>query len=169
MSRWVAGARVPGLRGRGGGFTLLEMMIVVAILGVLALGLLPLNDLAVQRTKESELRAALRQIRGALDAYRRAAEEGRVERKADESGYPRRLEDLVSGVKDAKAADNRKIYFLRRLPRDPFADAALPAERSWGLRSYASAPDSPAEGRDVFDVYSRSERVGLNGVPYRQW
>jgi general secretion pathway protein G len=165
----VAGARVPGLRGRGGGFTLLEMMIVVAILGVLALGLLPLNDLAVQRTKESELRAALRQIRGALDAYRRAAEEGRVERKADESGYPRRLEDLVSGVKDAKAADNRKIYFLRRIPRDPFADAALPAERSWGLRSYASAPDGPAEGRDVFDVYSRSERVGLNGVPYRQW
>lgn len=169
MSRWVAGARVPGLRGRSGGFTLLEMMIVVAILGVLALGLLPLNDLAVQRAKESELRTALRQIRGALDAYKRAAEEGRVERKADESGYPRRLEDLVSGVKDAKAADGRKIHFLRRVPRDPFADAALPAERSWGLRSYASAPDNPTEGRDVFDVYSRSERVGLNGVPYRQW
>jgi general secretion pathway protein G len=169
VSGWVAGAPVPGLRGRSGGFTLLEMMIVVAILGVLALGLLPLNDLAVQRAKESELRMALRQIRGALDAYKRAAEEGRVERKADESGYPRRLEDLVSGVKDAKAADGRKIHFLRRVPRDPFADAALPAERSWGLRSYASAPDSPAEGRDVFDVYSRSERVGLNGVPYRQW
>jgi general secretion pathway protein G len=167
----MASLHRPGLRPcrRHGGFTLLEMMIVVAILGVLAMGLLPLNDLAVQRAKESELRIALRQIRGALDAYKRAADEGRVERKADESGYPRRLEDLVGGVKDAKAADGRKIYFLRRVPRDPFADAALPAERSWGLRSYASTPENPVEGRDVFDVHSRSERVGLNGVPYRQW
>jgi general secretion pathway protein G len=145
------------------------MMIVVAILGILALGLVPLNDLATQRARESDLRTGLRQMRGALDAYRRAVDEGRIERKADESGYPRRLSDLVTGVPDAKSPDRRPIYFLRRLPRDPFAEPGLPPEDTWGRRSYASPPDRPAEGRDVFDVYSRSERIGLNGVPYRDW
>lgn len=144
-------------------------MIVVAILGVLALGLVPLGELAVQRGKEGELRVALRQIRVAIDAYKRAADDGRVERKADESGYPRRLTDLVDGVPDLKSPDKRPIHFLRRLPRDPFAEPSLRPEESWGLRSYESPPDRPAAGRDVFDVYSRSEGVGLNGVRYREW
>ncbi|MEI7970039.1 MAG: type II secretion system protein [Betaproteobacteria bacterium] len=164
-----AGYEPKSCPGGHGGFTLLEMMIVVAILGILALGLVPLNDLATQRARESDLRTGLRQMRGALDAYRRAVDEGRIERKADESGYPRRLSDLVTGVPDAKSPDRRPIYFLRRLPRDPFAEPGLPPEDTWGRRSYASPPDRPAEGRDVFDVYSRSERIGLNGVPYRDW
>ena len=157
------------LPARRRGFTLIEMMVVVAILGVLALGLVPLNDLSVQRAKESELRAALRQIRGALDAYKKATDEGRIEKKADESGFPRRLADLVDGVPDVKSPDRQTLYFLRRVPRDPFADPELLPEETWGKRSYASPPDRPAEGKDVFDVHSRSERIGLNGVPYRNW
>lgn len=152
------------------GFTLIELIVTVAILGILATGLLPLAQLASQRGKEQELRAALREIRTAIDAYKKAADEGRVEKKADASGYPPELALLEEGVRDAKSPQDKKIYFLRRVPRDPFfADASIPAAKTWGLRSYESPPDDPRDGDDVFDVYSRSERVGLNGVPYRQW
>ncbi len=156
-------------RSAPGGFTLIELMIVVAILAVLAVGAVPLGELAVQRTREQDLRLGLRQIRTAIDAYKKAADEGRVERKADETGYPRRLADLVNGMPHIKTPDKKLIRFLRRIPRDPFAPAELAAEETWGLRSYASPPSSPAPGADVYDVYSRREGVGLNGVPYRQW
>jgi general secretion pathway protein G len=152
------------------GFTLIEMMITVVIVAILALGLVPLGELAAQRSKESELRTALRQIRGALDAYKKAGDEGRIERKADQSGYPPTLEALAEGVADQKSPDKRSIYFLRRVPRDPFfGDNSVPAAKTWGLRSYESPPDSPRSGKDVFDVYSLAEGQGLNGVPYRQW
>lgn len=152
------------------GFTLIEMMITVVIVSILALGLVPLGELAVQRSKESDLRTALRQIRTALDAYKRAADEGKVERKADASGYPPSLEALVEGVADQKSPGKKQIYFLRRIPRDPFyGDASTPAARTWGLRSYESPPDNPRSGKDVFDVYSLAEGKGLNGVPYREW
>jgi len=152
------------------GFTLIELVVAVAILGILALGLLPLAQLASQRGKEQELRAALRDIRGGIDAYKKAGDEGRIEKKADTSGYPPALAVLVEGVKDAKSAEEKKIYFMRRIPRDPFFDdASVPPEKTWGLRSYASPPDEPSEGDDVFDVYSQSDSAGLNGVPYRQW
>jgi general secretion pathway protein G len=152
------------------GFTLIELVVAVAILGILAMGLLPLAQLASQRGKEQELRAALRDIRVGIDAYKKAGEEGRIEKKADTSGYPPELAVLVEGVKDAKSTEEKKIYFMRRIPRDPFFDdASVPPEKTWGLRSYASPPDEPSEGDDVFDVYSQSEKVGLNGVPYRQW
>jgi general secretion pathway protein G len=155
---------------RGRGFTLIELVVVVAILGILAMGLVPLAELAVQRAKESELRAALREIRTAIDAYKRATDENRVEKKATESGYPPTLEVLVEGVKDIKSPESKKIYFLRRVPRDPmFEDDNVPAAKTWGLRSYASPPDDPAPGDDVFDVYSRSTKKGLNGIVYRQW
>ena len=91
-------------------------------------------------------------------------------RKADESGYPRSLEALVAGVPDAKDPQHRRIYFLRRMPRDPFAtDPALPAAQTWGLRSYASPPEAPLAGDDVFDVFSASTGTGLNGIPHREW
>lgn len=151
-------------------FTLIELVVTVAIVGVLAAGALPLAELAAQRSKESELRSALRQIRNALDAYKAAYAEGRIEPKADASGYPPRLSMLVEGVPDAEDADGRRLYFLRRLPRDPMhADLTVEAERTWGKRSYASPPNAPREGEDVFDVYSLSERTGLNGIPYREW
>lgn len=152
------------------GFTLIEMVVVVLIVGVLASIAMPLLEVTTQRAREAELRTALRQIRGALDEYKKAADAGRVARPVDASGYPPRLEDLVAGTPDAKHPGNGPIYFLRRIPRDPmFADPSVPAAQTWGLRSYESPPDNPAEGDDVFDVYSLSERVGLNGIPYREW
>jgi general secretion pathway protein G len=152
------------------GFTLIELVITVAIVGILASMALPMGDLVNQRAQEQELRSALRQIRSAIDAYKHAVDEGRIARRVDSPGYPPALEDLVNGVEDAKSPTEAKIYFLRRLPRDPFAaDAQQPAALTWGLRSYASPPDAPAQGSDVFDVYSRSERIGLNGQAYRDW
>jgi general secretion pathway protein G len=152
------------------GFTLIELLVTLAILAVLASAVVPLAELVVKRAKEQELRVALRQIRGALDDYKRAVDEGRVARKADESGYPPSLDALVQGVPDVKDPKKARIYFLRRIPRDPFgADAALTAAQTWGKRSYASPPEAPAEGRDVFDVYSLAEGAGLNGIPYREW
>ena len=152
------------------GFTLIELLIVVAIVAILATGLLPLAELAHQRSKEQELHAALRDIRTAIDAYKQAVDEGRVARKADESGYPPSLEVLAGGVADEKDPGKSKIYFLRRVPRDPFfVDGDTPAHKTWGLRSYDSPPDEPKEGQDVFDVYSLSEKKGLNGVAYKKW
>lgn len=155
---------------RNCGFTLIEMVITVALVGILASALLPLTELTVQRTHEQALRVALRQIRSAIDAYKLATDEGRIERQADGNGYPPSLAVLADGVDDIKIPGQQKIRFLRRVPRDPFSgDPALPAAESWGKRSYASAPDEPREGADVFDVYSRAEGIGLNGVPYREW
>ena len=160
------------------GFTLIELMIVVAIMGILATAALPFRELMVQREKEQELRTALRQIRTAIDAYKQAVDDGRVAKKTDESGYPPRLEEFVMGVPELKSREKAKknIYFLRRLPRDPMfveldvaGTAATPAVDTWGKRSYESPADSPKEGDDVFDVYSLSEKIGSNGIPYREW
>lgn len=149
------------------GFTLIELVTTAAIIAVLASIALPLSQVAMQRNKETELRRALRDLRDALDAHKRAADEGRIARAADQSGYPPSLAALVQGVPDAKSAAGRTIYFLRRIPRDPFQPET--AEPAWGLRSYESPPQNPKPGKDVFDVHSLSERAGLNGVAYRQW
>ena len=152
------------------GFTLIELMITVAIVAVLASVALPLNELVVQRGKEGELRRALREIRDGIDAYKQAFDEGRMVKRVGDSGYPKRLEDLVEGVEDQKDPKKSRIYFLRRIPRDPFADdATASAADTWGKRSYASPPDDPREGDDVFDVFTRSTLVGLNGRPLREW
>lgn len=152
------------------GFTLIELMIVVAIMGILASAAMPLGEMVVKREKERELRIALRQIRTAIDAYKQATDDGQIEKKADETGYPHRLEDLDTGMDDVKDPDKKKIFFMRRLPRDPmFPDTEVPAAETWGKRSYASPPDSPEEGDDIYDVYSLSEKAGLNGIPYNQW
>jgi len=156
---------------RAGGFTLLELLITVAIVGLLASIALPLSEMATQRAKEQDLRRALREIREALDAYKRASDEGRITRLADQSGYPPTLRALVEGVVDAKSPSGAKLRFLRRVPRDPLAaaNASVAAETTWGLRSYDSPVDAPRSGKDVFDVYSMSAGVGLNGVPYKEW
>jgi general secretion pathway protein G len=152
------------------GFTLIELMVVIAIIGVLATMAMPMVQLARVRADEAELRTALRQIRSAVDDYKKAWDEGRIEKKTGATGYPPSLDVLVNGVTDVKQPSDVKIYFLRRVPRDPFhADKSTPAEQTWGLRSYASPPDEPAPGADVFDVYSLSGRTGLNGIAYRNW
>lgn len=153
------------------GFTLIEMVVTVAIVAMLSTMALPMAELAVQRGKEQDLRRSLREIRSALDAYKQAVDDGRIIKSAEKSGYPPSLETLVEGVPDATDANgNGKIYFLRRIPRDPmFADPNAPDAETWGKRSYASSYDAPQEGNDVFDVYSLSDGIGLNGIAYRQW
>jgi general secretion pathway protein G len=152
------------------GFTLIELVITVAILGILASVALPLAEVATQRTKEQQLRAALREMREAIDAYKQAVDEQRIAKSADQSGYPPNLRVLVDGAVDTKDPRGGKLYFLRRIPRDPMADdPEQAAELHWLKRSFASAPDDPREGSDVFDVFSRSRRVGLDNVPYRLW
>ncbi len=151
------------------GFTLIEMVVVVLIVGILASAAMPVATLHKQRARESELRQSLRTLRNAIDAYKRAYDLGRIEQKTDVSGYPPNLEVLVKGVKDVKSAKGGMIYFLRRLPRDPFADPDVPDARSWGLRAYSSPPDAPAAGADVFDVRSLADGVGLDGTPYQTW
>ena len=159
-----------GLRARLAGFTLVELVITLAIIALLSSVAFPLTDLVVQRAKEHELRRSLREIREGLDAYKQAWDEGRIAKKAGESGYPRKLEDLVDGVEDLKSPKKERLYFMRRIPRDPMAtDPTLTPAESWGKRAYASPPNEPKEGDDVFDVFSRSERVGINGRPYREW
>jgi len=152
------------------GFTLIELVITVAIVALLASVALPVTELAVQRTKEQELRRTLRQIREAIDAYKQASDEGRVKKSVGDSGYPKKLEELVEGLEDQKSPKKDKIYFLRRIPRDPLAtDPTLSNASTWGKRSYASPPDDPREGEDVFDVFSVAQGKGINGQPYREW
>ena len=151
------------------GFTLIELIVTVAIVLILSSAAMPLADIAARRVKEHELRTALRQIRTAIDAYRTAVDEGKIARKADESGYPPTLAALAGGVGDISKPQIPKIYFLRRVPRDPFAPPDLEPHETWAVRSYESPPDAPRPGRDVFDVASRAEGVGLNGIPYGKW
>ena len=153
------------------GFTIIELVVTVAIVALLATAVVPSAQLIYQREREAELRDALRTIRTAVDAYKRATDEGHIKKDVDKSGYPPDLQVLVDGVEDVRSpTPGTMIYFLRRVPRDPFsADTAGPAADTWGLRSYASPVDDPQPGDDVFDVYSHSSRTGLNGVPYRDW
>lgn len=150
---------------RAGGFSLIELLVVMTILGVLAAAVLPLAEMGVQRERERELKRSLWEIRDAIDAYKRAADVAGS--SPGDTHYPPSLDALTSGLPDVKTG--RTLYFLRRIPRDPFAPADVPAAKTWGLRSYQSSADKPEPGADVYDVYSRSDRVGLNGVPLKEW
>jgi general secretion pathway protein G len=152
------------------GFTLIELVVVVAIMGVLVVSARPMLELSYRRSQEFALREALRGLRTAIDEYKRLADAGAIAKPADSSGYPPNLEVLADGVTDARTPDgSRRHYLLRRIPRDPFADPALSAARTWALRSYQSPPDAPEPGRDVFDVASRSSALALDGTRLAEW
>ena len=155
---------------RARGFTLIALVITLAVIGLLASAALPLAQVVAKREKEAELRAALRDIRAAIDAYKLAVDTGHIERELDKPGYPPDLKSLYMGVRDLGNPKEVNLYFLRRIPRDPFfPDGNVPAEETWGLRSYESPPDAPQPGDDVYDVHSLAPDKGLNGVPYREW
>jgi general secretion pathway protein G len=160
------------------GFTLIELVVTLALVGVMALVAVPLYEVTAIRMKEAELRTSLRQIRTALDAYKDAADAGKIKKEPDESGYPPSLKVLVEGVDAAQSQTNvttstngpSRLMFLRQLPRDPFTpDASLPPEEQWDTRSYGSPPSDPQPGKDVYDVMSKSTAVGSNGVAYKDW
>jgi general secretion pathway protein G len=166
------------------GFTYVEMLVALALVALIGVLLAPTVRKVQQRAQEQALREALREIRNGIDAYKKATDEGRVTKRVGDSGYPPRLVDLVVGVPDASRPNGPKWVFLRRLPADPLFprnirssaddlgnDSALPVppERTWGLRSYSSPPDSPAPGADVFDVFSLNPGLALDGTRYRDW
>ena len=142
--RLAVGARNSPVGGaRSAGFNLIELLVVVAIMSVLATIGLPMAELSHQRSKEEDLRRSLREIRSALDEYRRLVDQGRISRAADASGYPPDLKSLTDGVPDATSPQRTNLYLLRKLPRDPFATVSGPAEVTWGLRSYSSSAKEP--------------------------
>jgi general secretion pathway protein G len=152
------------------GFTIIELLVVMAVLGVLAAAIMPLGEALLRAQKERELKQALWQIRTAIDDYKRAVDRGNVRLSSGETGYPSSLKVLESGVADGRpSAAGQSVYFLRQIPRDPFAAPELPAEATWRLRSYASTPDRPAPGADVFDVRSSSDDLAMDGTPYAKW
>jgi general secretion pathway protein G len=156
------------------GFTLIELVATVAIVAILSSAALPMLQMTVQRAKENELRANLRQIREAIDAYKKVAdtENGPIKKIEGKTGYPPNLEVLVEGVMDEKSPNKNKIRFLRKIPIDPMRPISESSEsltNNWGLRSYESEAENPKTGDDVYDVYSLSPQVGINGVPYAQW
>jgi general secretion pathway protein G len=155
------------VRRASSGFSLVELVAVLAVLAVLAVAAMPLAELSMQRERERELKRALWEIRDAIDMHKRAVDAGLIEKVRD--GYPSSLEALTAGVPLRGARSGERRYFLRRLPRDPFVPDGTAPDKLWGVRSSASPPERPAPGADVFDVYSQSNAVGLNGVPLRQW
>jgi len=149
---------------------LIELLMTLAILGVLAVLVLPVAQVEIQRGKEQDLRRALREIRRGIDDYKRAADEGRIFNPAGSTGYPKELAVLVKGVVDQRDPKHPKIFFLRRIPRDPMqALEGISDADSWGKRSYASEASDPQAGEDVYDVYSTSAKIGLNDVAYSKW
>jgi len=160
------------------GFTLVEMLITLAIVGLLAMVAMPLYEVTTTRVKETELRQALRTIRAGLDAYKEATDAGILAKAAGESGYPPSLDTLTQVLEKANKRDfglnageaSQRMVILRQLPRDPFfPDPQVPAAQTWNTRAYASRPGDTSSGADVFDVSSKSTRIGLDGTPYSSW
>ena len=143
------------------GLTLVELIIVVAILSILASAALPLARFQVRRTKEKELRQDLWEMRAAIDRYKDAADKGAFQIKADSLGYPPDLQTLVDGVD----VQGKKVRFLRRIPVDP-----MTGNNEWGLRANQDDPDSDSfGGQNVFDVHSKSIGTALDGTKYSTW
>ncbi|MDX2178262.1 MAG: type II secretion system protein [Bryobacteraceae bacterium] len=148
------------------GLTLIELIVAFTILALLTAMAVPMAKSRVRREKEKELRWALREIRSAIDKYKDAADQGQLGNiKIGTEGYPETLEVLVEGVKIQQATTEKKIRFLRRLPRDPFT-----GKPEWGMRSTGDDPRSLSwGGQNVFDVYSKTMEKAADGTPYSEW
>lgn len=150
--------------GRSAGLTLIELTVTLAIISILATGILPLSQVTYKRVKEMELRRNLRVIRDAIDRYKQFADEGKIKVEAFSTGYPETLAVLVEGAELAGPAPTKQ-KFLRRIPKDPMTE-----DGRWGLRAYADAPDSAVwGGQDVYDVYTKSNDTALDGTAYSEW
>jgi len=153
---------------RHGGYSFVELLVVVTIVLVLASGVLPLARVTVQRQREIELRRVLRELRTAIDKHKDAVDTGQIggtDVKTGNEGYPADLQVLVDGVTAANDASGRKLRFLRRIPIDPMTKTT-----DWGLRSYQDKPDATNwGGQNVFDVYTKSTGTALDGTRYRDW
>ena len=155
---------------KNAGFTLIELVVTVMIVAILAAGAVPIAQLSSQRNKEMELKQALRQIREAIDLYKKAADEGRIKKTLDQTGYPPSLEVLEQGVINQADAKGRVIKFIRKIPRDPMSkEPDLKPAETWAKRSYTSDVNAPFEGADVYDVYSRSTKKAIDGTIYNTW
>jgi general secretion pathway protein G len=144
---------------------MVELIVSFTILGLLTTMAVPLAAYKVRRDKERELRYALREIRSAIDAYKDATLQGKIEVKLGTEGYPESLDILVEGVKLAQSPDGKKIKVLRRIPKDP-----MTGNHDWGKRSMQDDPKSQSwGGQNVFDVYSKSTERARDGTPYSEW
>jgi len=165
MGRWRA-ARIA--RTGQAGYSLVELLAVTVVLLVLASAVMPLAKVTVQRAREAELRRSLRELRTAIDRYKDAADLQQIaatDLKAGAEGYPPKIEVLVEGVRANGDASGRKLKFLRRVPIDPMTHS-----QEWGMRSYQDDSDSTSwGGQNVYDVYSKSEGVALDGTKYVDW
>lgn len=160
------------MRARCRGFTLVELLVTLALVGIAASVILPLASVVETRASETELKRSLRTIRHALDAYKQAVDAGQIDRTTGASGYPPDLRTLTQGVPMSAAfgMGRRPVIFLRAIPRDPFwEDPSTPAEQTWRIRSYAGAAGSWNDKSDVFDISSMSEKTALNGTAYKDW
>jgi general secretion pathway protein G len=153
---------------QAGGYSFIELLVVVSILFVLASAAMPLAQVTSQRQREVELRRDLREMRTAIDKFKDAVDQGLIpstEVTPGSEGYPEKLEKLVEGVNAAGDASGRKLKFLRRIPIDP-----MTGKNDWGMRAYQDKPDSSSwGGQNVFDVYSKSEGQALDGSKYKDW
>src|SRR5437868_2525582 len=153
--------RVSSGQSRQHGFTLVELIIAITIMGILAGAAVPIGRVRVRRDKERELRRDLWEMRDAVDRYKDAAERGAFQIKVGTDGYPPDLETLVNGVD----VQGKKVRFLRRIPVDP-----MTGKTEWGLRSDQDEPDSSSwGGQNVFDVYSNSQGTAIDGTKYADW
>ncbi len=153
--------RLQGSLSAESGVTLIELIIVTAMISILATAAVPVVRFTVKRQKERELRADLWEMRRAIDAYKDAADKGGIQTKADSNNYPPDLETLVDGVD----IQDHKVRFLRKIPVDPMTKST-----DWGLRSNQDDPDSDSfGGQNVYDVHSKSNGTGLDGTKYNTW